>query len=170
MKNFQDLFRHELQDVYSAETQWEKALREYEMAAHAAGLKEAFRANREETKRQIQRLEAAAKELNINLAGHECEALKTFVKEAQKVMKADYSQEVRDAALISSAQRIKHYEITLYGTLKAFARQLNYKAADRLFDEILKEEVSADKMLTEIAIGKAAGHGVNLEAVKRKAA
>lgn len=170
MKNFQDLFRHEVQDIYSAETQLEKALAEYEKNAKSESLKEALRLHRGETQRQIKRLEGLANTLKFDISGHTCEAMKIFLKEAQNIMKADYPPEVRDAALISSIQRIKHYEIALYGTLKAFARSLKMGEADRVFNEILKEEMSVDKNLSEIATGKASGHGLNEDAISKKAA
>jgi Uncharacterized protein conserved in bacteria len=169
VKNFHDLFRHELRDIYSAEIQIDKLLPEFAKAASSKELRAAFLKHHEETKEQIERLEEIAGELNVNLEGRECEAMKIFAREAQKVIQADYPHEVKDAALISCAQRIEHYEITLYGTLKAFAHHLGLRDIEKLLDMTSKEEGHADKKLTEIAIGSVFNKGINEKAMRKTA-
>lgn len=169
MKNFKDLFVHELKDMYSAELQIVKMLPDFANAAHNKNLKEAFLTHHEETKEQIERLESIGKELGVELGGRDCEAMKTFLIEAQKVMAADYPEEVLDAALISCAQRIEHYEISLYGTLKAFAKHLGLKEIEKSLDESSTEEGHADKKLSEIAVGGLFKKGVNEQAIRKSA-
>src|SRR5262245_26249394 len=127
MKNFYDLFNHELRDIHNAEEQLVKLLPEFAKAAHTPKLKEAFEQHYAETQEHVERLERIAKDLNIELRGRECTAMRMFADEAKKTMAADYPPDVMDAALISSAQRIEHYEIALYGTLKAFAKHLGLR-------------------------------------------
>jgi ferritin-like metal-binding protein YciE len=169
MKNFKDLFIHELKDIYNAELQIVKILPDLANAAHSPPLKEAFLAHNQETQQQIQRLESIGKELGVELGGRKCEAMQTCVIEAQKVMAADYPDEVMDAALISCAQRIEHYEIALYGTLKAFANHLRLKEVEESLEESAKEEKHADKKLSEIATGTLFKKGINEKAVRKSA-
>ncbi len=169
MKDFYDLFTHELKDIYSAETQLERLLPEFARAATTPKLKEAFSYYHKEIPQQIARLEEIAQDLNIDLKGHTCEAMKVFLNEALKIMRTDYPAEVRDAALISSMQRIKHYEIALYGTLKAFARNLGFKDAERLLSLNSKEEGQADQKLTAIATGGTFTKGINVKAMRKSA-
>ncbi|MFI5333558.1 MAG: ferritin-like domain-containing protein [Chlamydiales bacterium] len=169
MKNFTDLFAHELRDIYSAEIQIEKLLPLLAKAAHLPKLKEVFQQHHKETKQHITRLETIANDLNINLEGRECEALEAVVREAKKIMKARYPHEVRDAALISCAQRVEHYEITVYGTLKGFAKYLDFDKAEELLNETLKEEQLADKKLTAIAAGSIFTKGINEQAARKSA-
>jgi ferritin-like metal-binding protein YciE len=169
MKDFYDLFTHELKDMYSAETQLERLLPEFARSASTPKLKEAFSYYHKEIGQQIARLEEVAQDLNIDLKGHTCEAMKVFLNEALKIMRADYPAEVRDAALISSMQRIKHYQIALYGTLKAFARNLGFNEAEQLLNMSSHEEGDADKKLTEIAMGGVFTKGINAKALRKSA-
>lgn len=169
MKNFYDLFNHELRDIHNAEEQLAQLLPELASAAHTPKLKELFEQEQAEAQDQVERLERIAKDLNIQLGGRECAAMRVFADEAKKTIAADYPEDVMDAALISSAQRIKHYEIALYGTLKAFARHLGLKDAERLLNLTSKEEGAIDKKLTEIAVGTVFSSGVNQKAIRKSA-
>lgn len=169
MKNFQDLFVHELQEVYDAEMQMEKLLPECAKKAHAQKLKEAFRQHHDETRHQIDRLRRIASELNLELKGSECPAIKVYADEIHDIMKAFYPSDVRDAALISAAQRVEHYEIAQYGTLKSFAKYLGWKDIEKLLDETSKEEGHADKKLSEIAVGGFFTTGINEMAANKTA-
>lgn len=161
MKNFQDLFIHQLKDVYDAEVQMERLLPECAKKSHAEKLKEAFKHHLEETKGQIKRLRHIAEMLNISLEGGECAPIRVYADEAHEFMKAFYPSDVRDAALINAAQKIEHYEIAQYGTLKSFAKYLGYKDVEKLLEETSKEEGHADKKLTDIAAGTFFTTGVN---------
>lgn len=170
MKDFYDLFIHELQDMYSAELQIVKALPEMARAAHHPDLKEAFRNHRDETQKQIERLEKAAEELGVTFKEVESPIMMEMLKEGKKVINSKYASDVKDAALITAAQRVEHYEMACYGILKSFAKQIDRKDIVKLLDESSKEEGNADKKLTEIAEGTLFNKGVNEKALKRKTA
>jgi len=170
MKDFYDLFTHEIRDMYAAELQIEKMLPIMAEKAHNSKLKEAFHTHHKETKAQIKRLEKIADQLNISLKNCECEAITGILKEGKNLNKEHFSPEVFDAALIVSAQRVEHYEMAVYGGLKAFAKHLKLDAIVKLLDESSQEEGHADKKLTEIAMGTLFSSGVNEKAMKRKSA
>lgn len=169
MKNFQDLFIHELRDIYDAEVQIEKTLPELVKKAHSKELKEALHKHHLETKQQIRRLDKIAAELKIDLAGEECDAIKGILREGHKLLGKHYPPEVTDAAIIASAQRVEHYEMAVYGTLKAFAKHLELKNIEKLLDETSEEEGNADKTLTSIAMGTLFTTGINKEAARKTA-
>jgi len=170
MKDFHDLFIDQLRDMYAAEVLIEKTLPEMAKAAHLPKLKEAFHSHHLETKKHVQRLEKIAGDLNISLKNCHCEAITGILKEGKKLIKEDFPHQVRDAALIVSAQRVEHYEMAVYGALKAFAKHLKLEDVVRLLDESSHEEGRADKYLTEIASGNLFSAGVNEKALKRESA
>lgn len=170
MKDFHDLFVHELRDMYAAEVQIEKILPEMAKIAHLPKLKEAFRSHHEETRNHVRRLERIALQLGVSLKNCKCDAIEGILKEGKKLIKGNYPHEVRDAALIISAQRVEHYEMAVYGVLKAFAKHLKLDDIVKILDETSKEEGHADKKLTEIANGTFFTTGINEKAVRRKSA
>ncbi|HSW72955.1 MAG TPA: ferritin-like domain-containing protein [Chlamydiales bacterium] len=170
MKDFHDLFFHELNDIYAAELRIEKILPEMAKAAHLPKLKEAFHSHHKETKKHIERLEKIAAQLGVSLQHCECEAIEGILKEGKKLVKGDYPHEVRDAALIVAAQKVEHYEMAVYGILKAFARRLKLNDVVKILDETSQEEGRADKHLTEIANGTMFSAGINEKALKRESA
>jgi ferritin-like metal-binding protein YciE len=170
MKDFHDLFINQLNDMYAAELEIEKALPEMAKMAHLPKLKEAFHNHHKETKHQIQRLEKIAEELGLTLAHETCDAIHGILKEGKKLLRGNYPSEVRDAALIVSAQRVEHYEMAVYGVLKSFARHLKLGNVIKLLEESSKEEGYADKKLNEIAEGTLFTMGVNAKALKRESA
>jgi ferritin-like metal-binding protein YciE len=170
MKDFHDLFTHEIRDMYAAELQIEKILPVMVEKAHNPKLKEAFNTHHKETKDQIKRLEKISAQLNVNLNNCECDAISGILKEGKKLSSEHYPPEVLDAALIISAQRVEHYEMAVYGGLKAFAKHLKLDEVLKLLDESSKEEGHADKKLTEIAEGTPFSSGVNVKAIKQRSA
>lgn len=170
MKSFYDLFIHELKDIYNAEQQIVKALPEMVHAAHAPKLKEAFKHHLEETRKHVERLDLIAKELNENLAGQECDAMSGLIKQSHKTLRLNLNADAKDAALIGEAQRIEHYEMAVYGTLRVYARRLGFDRVEKLLEETLKEESHADKKLTSVAEGSIFSEGVNTKAMKRESA
>ncbi len=163
-KDFYALFIQELKDIYNAEKQNVKALPIMAAAAHAPELKEAFRAHWKETKEHVQRLKQIARILGEDLSGSECNAMRGILKEAHKSLGMNYASPVRDASLISEAQRVEHYEIATYGTLKTFAHHLNYPRVEELLNLTIKEEGNTDKKLTKIAEGTIFSKGINVRA------
>ncbi|MBK4714192.1 MULTISPECIES: YciE/YciF ferroxidase family protein [Tenebrionibacter/Tenebrionicola group] len=152
IKTLEDLFIHELSDVYSAEKQITRALPKMARAATDEKLKAAFQQHLEETQGQIERLdELVDKTEGVRIKRMKCHALEGLVEEAQEIIESVDAGPVRDAGLIGAAQKVEHYEIAAYGTLHALATQLGYQHAAQLLAQTLQEEKETDKKLTGIA-------------------
>lgn len=151
IKTLEDLFLHELSDMYSAEKQMTKALPGLAKAADNPDLGEAFNAHLEETKVQVERIEQAAQVLDIKLKRIKCAAMEGLVEEGKEVIEKIEQGPVRDAALIGGAQKSEHYEIASYGTLCELGKQLGYTQAVKLLKESLAEEKATDEKLTLLA-------------------
>jgi len=160
-KELSDLYKEELKDLYSAESQLVAALPKMAKAASSPDLKKAFESHLEETKVQIQRLEQVFEEIEGSPRGKKCKAMEGLVEEGAELIKekADFEPAVLDAALIGAAQRIEHYEIAAYGTVRTFAQQLGYTKAVNLLQQTLDEESAADEKLTTLAVS-----GINQQA------
>jgi len=152
---FEDLFLHQLQDVYYAEHQITKALPKMTDKATAPGLKAGFETHLRETEGQIVRLERIFELLGEKAKAVTCPAIDGIIKEANEVAGEIADKAVLDAALIASAQAVEHYEITRYGTLIAWANELGHSEAAALFAETLAEEKATDEKLTAMAESKA---------------
>lgn len=152
LKNLEDLFHHQLKDLYSAEAQLVEALPKMVEEANDDKLKEAFSDHLEETKKQVERLRDIGKDLDIKLKGETCKGMKGLISEAQTFISEDAEDNVRDAGIIADAQRIEHYEISAYGTVIEYAKALGKREAVRILEETLKEEKNADKKLTSLAV------------------
>ncbi len=159
LKTLDALFHHELKDLYSAENQLTKALPKMAEAASNAELKAGFETHLEETLGQIERLKTIGEALGLALTGHACKAMQGLIEEGADLIDEDADEAVRDAGLISAAQRVEHYEIAGYGTARALARQLGHDDAYDLLTETLEEERATDVKLTELALSQ-----VNIEA------
>lgn len=151
MKTLEDLFEHQLKDLYSAETQLIAALPKMAKSATDSKLKKAFEDHLEETKTQKKRLEEVGKELDIDLKGETCIAMEGLIKEAEKFIKEKKDDDVNNAGLIAEAQRVEHYEISGYGTAVRYAKELGHKKVASILKETLDEEYSADKKLNDMA-------------------
>lgn len=163
-KNIMGLFVDELKDMLSAEHQIVEALPEVIEAAESQDLKKALKNHLQETRGQVQRLEKIFKLLGIPGSEKTCKAMKGLILETIEVIKELPQSPVRDAAIISKAQRIEHYEISAYGTMRTFAKELDLDEAADLLKETEKEEANADKKLTKIAEGGLVTTGVNQKA------
>ena len=150
-----DLFLHTLEDIYYAEHQIEKALPDMMEKATDSELKRGFRTHMGETKKQIKRLDQVFKKLDQEPKGSECPAIDGIIEEANDVAGEITDKAVLNAALIAAAQAVEHYEITRYGTLVAWAKQLGRKDLATLLTQNLKEEQATDKKLTAMAKKKA---------------
>ncbi len=161
-KTLNDLFYDTLKDIYYAERQILKALPKMARAATDEKLKQAFLQHKEETQGQIERLQQVFEIIGKRAQGKTCEAIQGILSEGEEIMEDFKDTPALDAGLISSAQAVEHYEITRYGTLKAWAAQLGYKDAVSLLDATLKEESKTDESLTTLAetAVNAAGEGV----------
>ena len=154
MESLKDLFEETLKDVYFAENAIIKALPKMEGKASSTELKRAFSDHLRETQTQVKRLEEIFKAIGMKPEGKECPALKGLVQETEELMSNARNADVMDAGLIGCAQAVEHYEIARYGTLIAWAEQLQLdEAMIELLEETLEEEEAADEKLTEIAMG-----------------
>ncbi len=151
MKSLQDLFVDQLKDLYNAENQLVKALPKVAKTAKNPELKKAVEEHLEETKGHVTRLEKVFEEIETRARGKTCAAMEGLIAEAKELMAEKPEAEVHDAGLIGAAQKVEHYEIAGYGTLKTWARQLGMEKVARLLEETLEEEKAADQKLTEIA-------------------
>lgn len=165
-KDLKDLLVDELHDILSSEEQIVKALPEMARASESPDLKKAFESHLKETKGQILRLEKIFKLLKLKKEEKFCKATKGLIQECKEVLQ-DFriKSPVRDAALISKAQRIEHYEISAYGTVRTFAKEIDLDAVADLLQETLDEEENADRKLTTIAEGRLFKSGINKQAI-----
>ncbi len=160
--SFQDLFNSQIEDLYDAENRLTKALPKMAEAATSKQLRQAFEHHLRETEGHVSRLETIFREINVQPKRETCEAMKGLIAEGEQVIKAKGDPDVRDAALIAAAQRVEHYEISGYGTARAFARRLGLTQAANLLQQTLNEESAADRKLNEIAEAS-----VNVQAAAR---
>ena len=151
LKSLEDLFVHELKDLYSAEQQILKALPQMAAATEHPELRRAFEAHERMTRDQVQRLDMIADELGVKITGHKCKGMEGIIAEGNELIKAKADADVRDAGLIGAAQRVEHYEMAGYGTARTFARRLGHDRAAQLLQQTLDEEGNTDQQLTAIA-------------------
>ena len=146
-----DLFLQQIEDLYDAEKRLTSALPKMAEKASNADLKQAFQSHLTETEGQVRRLEQVFEMLGKSPERETCAAMKGLIKEGEDVLDAKGDAEVLDAALIAAAQRVEHYEIAGYGTVRNLARRLGHTRAAELLQQTLDEEGNADKKLTSIA-------------------
>jgi ferritin-like metal-binding protein YciE len=151
MESLRDLYVEELKDLYSAENQILKALPKMAKKASSDELRAAFEEHLEITRGQVERLESIFDDLERSPKGKRCKGMAGLIEEGSEMMKEDAEPDVLDAALISAAQRVEHYEIAAYGTVRTFADRLGLDKHSRLLQQTLDEEGDADKKLTQIA-------------------
>ncbi|MDB5256497.1 MAG: hypothetical protein JWM14_1192 [Chitinophagaceae bacterium] len=145
------LFEDELKDIYWAEKALTKALPKMAKQATSEELIAALESHLEETEGQVEKLEQVFEILGKKPVAKKCEAMAGLIKEAGEIMENTDDGAMRDAGIISAGQKVEHYEIATYGTLRTFAKTLGLNDAADLLDEILNEEKNADQKLTEIA-------------------
>lgn len=147
----EDLFIHELSDIYSAEKQITKALPRMARASTNPLLAEAFTTHLEETQGQIERIDQVVEVTGFKLKRMKCVATEGLIEEGKELLEEIEKGPVLDAALIGACQKIEHYEIAAYGTLVAMAKHLGLTEAAALLSETLAEEKGADEKLSAIA-------------------
>ncbi|MFK5733036.1 ferritin-like domain-containing protein [Pseudomonas urmiensis] len=150
-KTVEDLFIHELSDVYSAEKQITKALPRLARAATNPLLADAFTSHLAETQGQIERIDQLVESAGLNLKRMKCVAMEGLVEESKELLDEIEKGAVLDAALIGACQKVEHYEIASYGTLIAMAKHLGMEEAVSLLGDTLAEEKAADDKLSAIA-------------------
>jgi ferritin-like metal-binding protein YciE len=152
VETLQELFLDELKDLYSAEKQITKALPKLAKAATTPELKSAFESHLQETFGQIERLDRIFEILGKSPRGKVCNGMKGVLEEGAEVLEeTEKGSPVRDAALISAAQRVEHYEMAGYGCVREYAKLLGQKEIAKLLDETLAEEKAADSKLGQVA-------------------
>jgi ferritin-like metal-binding protein YciE len=160
-----ELFIDELKDIYWAEKHLAKALPKMAKAATSDELRTAIENHLAETENQITRLESAFESIDEKAVAVKCEAMAGLLKEGEEIIsETEKGTLTRDAGIISAAQKIEHYEIASYGTLKTLALTLGYNEAAELLDATLQEEKNCDGLLTQIAEG-----GINSSAKGERA-
>jgi ferritin-like metal-binding protein YciE len=150
-KTLDDLFHDTLKDIYYAEKKILTALPKMAKAAHSEELRAAFQKHQRETEGQVQRLEKVFQLIEEPAKGKKCIAIEGIIEEGQEIMVEFKGSPALDAGLLAGAQAVEHYEISRYGTLKAWAEKLGLPQAVKLLDQTLTEEKNTDEALTELA-------------------
>lgn len=158
--SLRQLYVDDLRDLYNAETQLVKALPKMAKASSNAELRQAFEEHLRQTSEQVSRLEQIFDMLDEKPSGKKCLGMDGLIKEGSETMQEDYEDAVMDAAIIGAAQRVEHYEIAGYGTVRTFAELLGENEHVSLLEETLEEEKQADEKLTQLA------EQINSEAVE----
>lgn len=155
----QDLLVETLRDTYNAEKQLVKALPKMAKSATSDELRAAFTDHLEVTRQQVTRLEQVFQELDVPVRGKHCVAMEGLIEEGKEIMEEDHDPNVMDAGIIAAAQKVEHYEIAAYGTLRTWAEMLGFTRAAELFQQSLDEEAEADEKLSQLALTQ-----INVEA------
>ncbi len=150
-KTLNDLFHDTLRDIYYAERKILKALPKMARNAQSEQLKNAFLKHRDETEGQVERLQQVFEIIGKNARGKTCAAIEGIVEEAEEIMDEFKGTPALDAGLLAAAQAVEHYEISRYGTLATWARELGLKDAVTLLEQTLAEESKTDESLTKLA-------------------
>jgi ferritin-like metal-binding protein YciE len=151
MKTLADIFEHTLEDIYYAENAITKALPKVAKAATDAKLKKAAEDHVAETKDQIAKLEEVFKSIGKKASGTKCDAIEGLIKEADGLMK-EAEGTALDAGLLAACQAVEHYEISRYGSLREWAKDLGHDKAHKLLSEILDQEKATNNKLTNLAV------------------
>lgn len=151
LQSLRDLMIEQLQDLYDAEQRITKALPKMEKAANSSSLKAAFQKHLKETEGHVNRLEQVFEKLGEKARAKTCKAMEGIIAEGEETLKEKAEPDVHDAALIAAAQRVEHYEIAGYGTVRAYARLLKQDDCVRLLEQTLSEEKATDESLSELA-------------------
>ena len=150
-EGLRELYIEELKDLYKAENQLVKALPKMAKASNSEELKAGFEEHLDQTRGHVQRLEKIFKALGESPKGKKCAGMEGLVEEGSEVMDEDFEGAVMDAALIGAAQRVEHYEIAAYGTVRELAEVLGESEQASLLQQTLDEETETDEKLTELA-------------------
>ena len=150
MKDLESLFKHFLKDIYYAEKQVLKTLPKMARKAESDELKEAFEHHHSETEEQIENLQKVFELMGLKARGVTCEAIEGILEEGKEIMEEADEGDTRDAGMIAAAQAVEHYEITRYGTMISWAKQLGHTEAAALLQKNLDQEYAADQLLSKL--------------------
>jgi ferritin-like metal-binding protein YciE len=153
MKNntLRELFLDELRDLYDAENRIVKALPKMAKASNSEELRSGFQEHLEQTKEHVERLKQIFSDMDEKASGKKCPGMLGIIQEGEELMDEDFEGSVADAALISAAQRVEHYEIAAYGCVRSWAQELGEDNAVELLEKTLNEEKETDQKLTQLA-------------------
>ncbi len=151
VNTFEELLVHEMRELYEAEQHVSKALPKLAEAANSAQLRSAFEHHLEQTKTHITRLEQAFQALGQPSKAESCKGIKGLIDESKNLIDERADPAVKDAGLIVAAQKVEHYEIAAYGSLRAWANKLGRERVADLFERTLEEEKETDQILTQLA-------------------
>ena len=154
LATLQDLFVEELKDLYNAETQATGALPKMADAACAPELKNAFNTHLQQTRQHISRLEQIFQQLDESPGGKKCKGMAGLIAECEDLISEDADPDVLDAGLIACAQRVEHYEIAVYGTVRTYAQHMGRNDWAELLQQTLNEEGDTDHMLNQLAVSR----------------
>jgi ferritin-like metal-binding protein YciE len=152
METLKDLYIHELKDLYSAEKQLLRALPKMAKAASNEKLRAGFEKHLAQTQEHADRLEKILTSHDETTRGPKCKGMEGLIAEGEEILEETADDEVRDAGLISAAQRVEHYEIAGYGCARTYAELMGDKTGARLLQKTLDEEADTDKKLTQLAV------------------
>lgn len=168
LASLSDVLVQELGNLYSAEQQLVEALPDMASKAHSYALREAFETHLEETRRHVERLEQVFGDMGIRFAPSQTShAMHGLLQDSGNIITATGDSVAMDAALISTAQRVEHYEIACYATARALAGELGLRATSSLLDQTLDDESRTNKLLTKLASGGFLNSGINRLAAER---
>ena len=162
MDSMEKLYVDQLRDIYDAENQLVRALPKMAKAATSGELRTAFEGHLEKTRGHVRRLDEIFRGLGHPPKGKSCKAMIGLVEEGEELIRGDMDPSVKDAGLIAAAQKVEHYEIAAYGTLRTFAEFRGDRQAAQALQETLDEEYEADKTLTQVAESQ-----INVQAAER---
>lgn len=165
LNSLNDVYVHQLTDLYSAEKQVLEAMPDMIEAAASPILQKALRNHMEQSRAHLERLQNILAEMNENPRNTRCEGMEGLIREGDEVVKVRGSAAPKDAALVAAAQRIEHYEMAGYGTARTYAQMLGHQEAADLLGRTLEEESLANDALTEIAVGGLLTKGINERAI-----
>ena len=167
LNSLQDVYVHQLKDLYSAEKQIIEALPKMAQAASSSELQSAFKEHLQQSQTHLERVQQILNELSVNPGNVKCDGMEGLIKEGEHAVKADGDSAAKDALLISAAQRVEHYEIAAYGSVRTYANELGYSNAADLLQRTLDEEGETDKKLSALAEGGILQSGINEAASSR---
>jgi len=165
MKSLEDLYVDQLKDLHNAEKQLVQALPKMAKAATSVDLQQGFQAHLEQTRTHVERLDSIFSRLGTSPGRKKCVAMEGLIEEGQEAIQLEGDPMVKDAALIAAAQRVEHYEIAGYGTVRTFASHLGFDKDSDLLQTTLDEEGETDKKLTALAEGGIFQTGINEQAM-----
>jgi ferritin-like metal-binding protein YciE len=151
LDSLEELLQDEIKDIYDAEKQLTKALPKLAKKATSPDLKSAFEEHLQQTERHIERIEEAFEQLGMPARGKKCEGMQHLIAEGEDMIEETDDSATRDALMIAAAQKVEHYEIAAYGTLRTWANLLGKPEVASLMEETLEEEKETDQNLTNIA-------------------